>query len=98
MKHINQAHCLDTPPKELEINIDTIYKRYNITSYENEDNRTEFSYEEDQYTISEYLKEVVPQNEAGLGELTMLLAQYQLQTDLAIAELSMAIGGSNNNV
>ena len=94
MKHINQVHCLDNPPKEIEINIDTVYKRYNITSLTNEDNRIEYIYEEDQYTIPEYLKEIVPQNEEGLGELTMLLAQYQLQTDLAIAELSKVIGGN----
>ena len=95
MKHFNQVHCLDNPPKEIEINVDTVYKRYNIVSSTNEDNRTEYTYEEDQYTISEYLKEVVPQNEEGLGELTMLLAQYQLQTDLAIAELSKVIGGNS---
>ena len=94
MKYIKQVHCLDSPPKEIEINVDTVYKRYNITSSINEDNRTEYTYDEDQYTITEYLKEIVPQNEEGLGELTMLLAQYQLQTDTAIAELSMAIGGN----
>lgn len=94
MKHFNQVHCLDNPPKEIEINVDTVYKRYNITSLTNEDNRTEYTYDEDQYTIPEYLKEIVPQNEEGLGELTMLLAQYQLQTDLAIAELSKVIGGN----
>jgi hypothetical protein len=33
MRHINIAHCLDNPPKELDINVDTIYKRYNITSF-----------------------------------------------------------------
>lgn len=94
MKHINTVRCLDNPPQELEINIDTVYKRYNIVSSINEEGKTEYTYDEDQYTISEYLKEIVPQNEEGLGELTMLLAQYQLQTDLAIAELSIAIGGN----
>jgi hypothetical protein len=60
MKHFNQVHCLDNPPKEIEINVDTVYKRYNITSLTNEDNRIEYTYEEDQYTIPEYLKEIVP--------------------------------------
>ena len=96
MKHINTVRCLDNSPQELEINIDTVYKRYNIVSSINEEGKTEYTYDEDQYTISEYLKEIVPQNEEGLGELTMLLAQYQLQTDLAIAELSMTIGGNSN--
>ena len=93
MKYVKQVKCLDNPPLELEINIDTIYKRYNIQSFTNEDNRIEYVYDETQYTIPEYLKEIVPQNEEGLGELTMLLSQYQTQTDLAIAELSLAIGG-----
>lgn len=96
MKRINTVRCLDNPPQELEINVDTVYKRYNIISSINEEGKTEYTYDEDQYTISEYLKEIVPQNEEGLGELTMLLAQYQLQTDLAIAELSMTIGGNSN--
>lgn len=95
MRHINIAHCLDNPPKELDINVDTVYKRYNITSSQNEDGQTEYTYEEDQYTIPEYLKEIVPQNEECLGELSMLLAMYQSQIDSAIAELSLAIGGNN---
>ena len=95
MKHIDQVKCLNQSPKELEINVDTVYKRYNITSEKNEDNQIEYTYSEDQYTIPEYLKEVVPQNEESLGELSMLLATYQIQTDLAIAELSLAIGGNN---
>lgn len=93
MKHLINVHCLDNPPLELEINVDTVYKRYNITSFENEDERIEYTYEEDQYTISEYLKEIVPQNEKGLGELSALLAVYQKQINLAIAELSLTIGG-----
>ena len=92
MKRITNVHCLDNPPKELEINVDTVYKRYNIQSSENEENRISYTYDEEQYSIPEYLKEVVPQNETSLGELSMLLAQI----DLAIAELSMAIGGNNN--
>ena len=93
MKHIKEVKCLDNPPLELEINVDTIYKRYNITSLQNEAGRIEYLYEEDQYTIPEYLKEIVPQNEESLGELSALLAVYQAQTDQAIAELSIAIGG-----
>lgn len=95
MKHFDSVRCLDIPPRELEINIDTVYKRYNIDSFTNEDNRIEYLYDEDQYTIPEYLKEVVPENEKGLGELTVLLAQYQSQIDSAIAELSLAIGGDS---
>lgn len=92
MKRIVNVHCLDNPPKELEINVDTVYKRYDIQSSETEEGRIEYTYDEEQYTIPEYLKEVVPQNEISLGELSMLLAQIEL----AIAELSMALGGNNN--
>lgn len=95
MRHIENVKCIN-PPKELEINVDTVYKRYNIQSQINEDNIIEYIYSEDQYSILEYLKEIVPQNENSLGELSMLLATYQLQTDLAIAELSMALGGNND--
>ena len=95
MKRIYNVRCLDNPPQELEINVDTVYKRYNIDSFINEDDRVEYLYDEDQYTISEYLKNIVPENEKGLGELTVLLAQYQSQIDSAIAELSLAIGGNN---
>lgn len=95
MKRIYNVRCLDNPPQKLEINVDTVYKRYNINSFVNEDDRVEYLYDEDQYTISEYLKDIVPENEKGLGELTVLLAQYQSQIDSAIAELSLVIGGNN---
>ena len=97
MKHFSEVRCLDTPPKEIEIGVDTIFKRYNIQSFKNEENRDEFIYEEDQLTIDEYLRDVVPENqdltETTLGELSILFANYQLQTDLAIAELSIAMEG-----
>lgn len=93
MKYIKNVKCLDNPPLELEINVDTVYKRYNIVSTKNEEERIEYTYDEEQYTIPEYLKEVVPQTEISLGELSALLAIYQAQTDQAIAELSKTIGG-----
>ena len=93
MKRLTNVHCLDNPPLELEINVDTVYKRFNIVSTQNEEDRIEYTYDEDQYTILEYLKEIFPETEVGLGELSALLAIYQTQTDQAIAELSIAIGG-----
>ena len=93
MKHLTNVHCLDNPPLELEINVDTVYKRYNIVSIKNEEERIEYTYDEEQYTILEYLKEIFPETEIGLSELSTLLAAYQTQTDQVIAELSMAIGG-----
>lgn len=93
MRYIAQVKCLDNAPPELEINVDTIYKRKNIVSSINEDNRTEYTYEEYQYTLNEYLREAVPQNEQSLGEISQLLTVYQMQTDLALAELTAAIGG-----
>lgn len=47
MKHFDEVHCLDTPPLELEINIDTVFKRYNINSFENEEGKTVYEYQED---------------------------------------------------
>ena len=47
MKHLTNVHCLDSPPKELDINVDTVYKRYNINSFENEEGRTVYEYQED---------------------------------------------------
>lgn len=85
-----------SPKKNQKLILILIYKRYNINSFENEDGKTEYVYTEDQYTIPEYLKEVVPETEESLGELSMLLAMYQTQTDSAIAELSIALGGNNN--
>ena len=93
MKHIKNVKCLDNPPLELEINVDTVYKRYNIVSTKNKENRAEYTYDEEQYTILEYLKEIFPETEIGLSELSTLLAAYQAQIDQAIAELSIAIGG-----
>ena len=92
MKKLTNVRAFDTPPQELEINVDTVYKRYDIQSFER-DGRTEYLYTEEQYTIPEYLKEIVPQNEIALGELSALLSVYQAQIDQAIAELSIAIGG-----
>ena len=76
MKHITNVRCFDNPSRELEINVDTIYKRYNISSFENKDGKIEYVYTEDQHTIPEYLKEVVSKTEESLGELSMLLAVY----------------------
>ena len=79
-----------------QVESDNLFDLTNISSFENEDGKIEYSYTEDQYTIPEYLKEVVTETEESLGELSMLLAVYQAQTDSAIAELSIALGGNNN--
>ena len=57
-----------SPKKNQKLILILIYKRYNINSFENEDGKTEYVYTEDQYTIPEYLKEVVPETEEPLGK------------------------------
>lgn len=84
----------------LEINVDTVYIRTNIRDIHTEEMPMLWRYDEIQLTITEYLKQIVPENQdisdTALAELSMAFAEYQSQTDEAIAELSIALGGMNN--
>lgn len=84
-------------PLELEINVDTVYRRYNIHEYINTDGIEGYEYDEDEMSLVEYFKDSLPKNqaitEATLGELSILLATYQEQVDQTLAELSILIGG-----
>lgn len=63
----------DTRPQELEIGIDTVFVRSNIHTITVED-RELYEYKEIQYTMTEYLRDVVPQLELAIAELTTLIA------------------------
>lgn len=86
----------------LEINVDTVYIRTNIQDIRTEEMPVLWQYDEIQMTIEEYLKQAVPENQdiadESMAELSMAFAEYQAQTDMAIAELSslIATGGSLN--
>lgn len=66
--------CGDNYPQELEINVDTVYRRYNIRPYTDQEGRDGYIYDEDELTLLEYLREAVPNNEKALGEISILLA------------------------
>lgn len=66
--------CGDNYPQELEINIDTVYRRYNIRPYTDQEGKDGYIYDEDELTLLEYLRETVPNNEKALGEISILLA------------------------
>lgn len=66
--------CGDNYPQELEINVDTVYRRYNIRPYTDQEGRDGYIYDEDELTLLEYLRETVPNNEKALGEISILLA------------------------
>lgn len=77
---------------EIEINVDTVYLRTNIHKIQNEEGDYLWEYDEQQLTIPEYLKIIVPQNQEisdnAIAELLTLFSSYQQQVDSAIADLS----------
>ena len=77
---------------EIEMNVDTVYLRTNIHQIQNEEGDSLWEYDEQQLTIPEYLKIIVPQNQEisdnAIAELLTLFSSYQQQVDSAIADLS----------
>ena len=65
--------CGDNYPQELEINVDTVYRRYNIHPYTDAEGNQGYEYDEDEMTLLEYFREAVPNNEKALGELSILI-------------------------
>lgn len=47
-------------------------------------------------TLNEYFKKIIPDNEKACAELSSLFSTYQAQVDLALAELSILVGGKDN--
>ena len=80
----------------LEVNVDTVYLRDNIIEKYDEDRNKYWEYDEIQLTLSEYFKNIIPENEKAIGELSLLFSTYQSQVDEALAELSILIGGISN--
>ena len=75
----------------LEVNVDTVYLRDNIIEKYDEDGNKYWEYDEIQLTLSEYFKNIIPEQEQAIGELTTLFAEYQNQIDSAIAELTIVV-------
>lgn len=96
MKTIKNAKGTQEKVLPLEINVDTVYLRKNITKEKDEEDREYWQYDETQMSLIEYFRQVVPQSEDAIGELALLFAAYQAQMDQALAELSIAIGGQDN--
>ena len=82
----------------LEVNVDTVYLRDNIIEKYDEDGNKYWEYDEIQLTLSEYFKQIIPEQEQAIGELTTLFAEYQNQIDSAIAELTIAVGEGTKDV
>ena len=88
--------------KPLEINHNKVYIRSNFKEIIDSEGNKCLEYEERQLTILEYLKEAFPESlitrDKAIAELMILLEAYQKQSDEAIAELSVLIGGILSNV
>ena len=85
VEYKNVQGTQETVP-QLEINVDTVYIRSNIHRTSVQMNEEEepievWEYDEQQYTIAEYLKKVLPENQAttdaAIAELSMLIASMQ---------------------
>ena len=81
---------------KVEINVDTVYLRENIKEKYDEENNRYWEYDETQLSIPEYFKNIIPENEKAIGELSLLFSLYQSQVDQALAELSILIGEMKN--
>lgn len=84
----------EVPP--LEINVDTVYIRTNIVQEIDENGNFYWKYDEEQLSLIEYFKKILPENESAIIELTNLLYSYQNSINNALAELSIIIGEKNN--
>lgn len=62
------------PP--IELNVDTVYIRTNIVQKFNEDNLPYWEYEEKQLTFDEYFRQIIPDNEQAIAELSQLFSAY----------------------
>ena len=79
------VHGTQEKVPQLEINIDTVYIRSNIHQIEvqtdTKESRMEWEYNEEEYSLQEYLNKVLPENQAttdaAIVELSMLIASMQ---------------------
>ena len=102
IRRYNVRCGINTPVQELQIDKDTVYKRYNIHICLNSEGEEEYEYDEDELTLVEYFRESVPRDqnltEETLGELSILFSQYQQEVDKTLAELSILLGEAASNV
>ncbi len=95
MIHRKNVKCGDTKPAEIEMSVDTVFKRTNIHQYSDSEGNHGYEYDEDELTLLEYFRESLPENqditEETLGELSTVFALYQSQIDQTLAELSLLI-------
>ena len=80
----------------IELGASTVYIRDNIKQIKDEEGNDCWEYNEKQLSLEEYFRQIIPQSEDAIGEISQMFALYQAQTDEAIAELSILIGGANN--
>ena len=98
IKKHNVRCGIENKPAELAICTDTVYKRYNIHTITTDEGIEEYEYDEDQLSLIEYFKQVVPDEEQSLGELSILFSQYQAEMDKTLAEISILLGEVATNV
>ena len=60
--------------KKIEVNVDTVYKRENIKQVEDAEGNKQWQYDETQYTLAEYSTMVLPEIEAAIAEMSMLVS------------------------
>lgn len=64
-------------PNELDINVDTVYRNYNITETTREDEEgnstTFYEYDVDEYTYEEYIQTSVASNEALIKDIIVAM-------------------------
>ena len=58
-----------------------MYIRENIKEKYDEENNRYWEYDETQLSIPEYFKNIIPENEKAIGELSLLFSLYQSQVD-----------------
>ena len=102
IKRYNVKAGADYAIPELEVCVDTVYKRYNIHTYEDSDGNAGYEYDEDEMTLVEYFRDSLPENQTltneALGELSILFGLYQQEVDETLAELSILLQGAINDV
>lgn len=81
MKVTHNVRSTNPNIQELEVNVDTVYKRYDVTEIINEDGNKEFNIgREEEYEIKEFIKLMSEEN-----------SNLKTNLDDAILELSMLI-------
>jgi len=61
-------------PKTIEIEQENVYRHFNIKEGIDIEEHHYYEYDEEQYSLTEYLSQVVPQLEMAIAELTTLVA------------------------